>query len=605
MQPDQDCGNVAVPGISRFSAHSPAAASSPRVVLDCHGCEWTCCGLLDTVTAFAPGDLAGAFDKLESHLAAGRHAAGYFAYELGYAFERRLVPLLPANRKLPLLWFGIFATCTQGEGTDRGAVRTHTGPLAWEWERDRYSVAFARIHALIEAGDLYQANLSYRARFGFAGAPFDLYRDLRTRSRAGHCAFVDDGERQILSLSPELFFEISTDGVVRTRPMKGTAARGPSAEEDAAARARLSLSEKERAENLMIVDLLRNDLSRVAEPGSVVVEKLFEVETYPTLHQMVSTVAAQLKPGLRREAIVRALFPCGSVTGAPKLRAMEIIRETETSPRGVYCGAIGCFAPDGSATFNVAIRTLTISGGRGELGIGGAVVHDSRPDAEYDECRLKARYYETARQPLQLIETLRFSPEEGFLRLDLHLCRMASSASALGMHFERARARAALMECVQGSVGRLRVRMVLDENGTVSATSEPFTAACVPWRFAISGARVASRDPLLRHKTSRRELFDSEHARHAASGFDEVIFTNERGELTEGSRSNLFLEFEGRLQTPPLAAGLLDGCLRRELVDQGHCFEALLVPADVARADRVYLGNSLRGLIQAVAGGVW
>ena len=240
---------------------------------------------------------------------------------------------------------------------------------------------------------------------------------LRARSAAAHGAFIDDGERQILSLSPELFFDLSPDGQLTAKPMKGTIARGADLQSDADARAALAASVKDRAENLMIVDLLRNDLGRIAEIGSVRVEDLFAVETYPTLHTMVSTVKARLKPGSDIAAIVRALFPCGSITGAPKIRAMEIIRELEASPRGVYCGAIGHFAPDGSARFNVAIRTLTIRGGAGELGIGGAVVQDSASGAEYDECLLKARYYEAARRPLELIETLRWSPDEGFVRL--------------------------------------------------------------------------------------------------------------------------------------------------------------------------------------------
>jgi para-aminobenzoate synthetase/4-amino-4-deoxychorismate lyase len=578
--------------------------STPQIVLDDprSAGERIYARPLEVVRADAIGQVDAAFAKLEEALAAGRHAAGYFSYELGYALERRLVPLMPSSRNVPLLWFGIFADCEFGGGcADESAPSVHAGRLVHEWDEARYTASFERIRALIAAGDLYQANLSYRARFVFVGEPYAFYRELRSRARARHCAFIDDGERQIVSISPELFFDISPAGVVRTRPMKGTAARGTTTEEDSAARARLAASEKERAENLMIVDLVRNDLSRIAIPGSVEVENLFEVETYPTVHQLVSTVAARLAPRMRVETIVRALFPCGSVTGAPKIRAMEVIREIETSPRGVYCGAIGYFAPDGSAAFNVAIRTLTISGGNGELGIGGAIVFDSRARAEYEECRVKARFYEAARHPLQLIETLRYEPGVGFLRLDRHLARIASSAAALGFEFDAACAGHELQRCVAGRFETLRVRLTLHEDGMMCAEAEPFIAAPVPWRFAVSPVRVSSGDPLLRHKTNRRVLHDTEHARLSAGlGCDEVLFLNEHDQLTEGSRTNIFLEIEGRLLTPSLASGLLNGCLRRELLDEGSCFEALLTSADLDSAERVFVGNSLRGLVPAI-----
>jgi para-aminobenzoate synthetase/4-amino-4-deoxychorismate lyase len=328
---------------------------------------------------------------------------------------------------------------------------------------------------------------------------------------------------------------------------------------------------------------------------------MFDVETYPTLHQMVSTVSAQLALPCKAESIVRALFPCGSVTGAPKRRAMEIIRDVEASPRGVYCGAIGHFAPDGTASFNVAIRTLTITGGRGELGLGSAVVHDSRADAENEECRLKAQFFETVRKPVRLIETLRHTSCEGFVRGDRHLARMASSAAALGFVFDSQRAHAALEAAVCGHGGNARVRLLLDEDGTFSTEAEPLLELPSMLRYAISPRRVDSNDPLLRHKTSRRGFYDSERSRlAAATGCDEVLFLNENDELTEGSRSNIFIERAGRLSTPHIACGLLDGCLRRELLDQGDCREARLTLADLEQADRVFLGNSLRGLIPAL-----
>ncbi len=536
---------------------------------------------------------------LPEALAAGRHVAGYLSYELGYVLERRLRPLARRRLDLPLLWLGVF----EGFRADRApheARSWYAGPLRHEWDEAAYCSRFERVRCLIAAGDLYQANLSFRAGFAFLGEAEAFYRTLKKAAGARHCAFVDDGEWQILSLSPELFFDISCNGFVRTRPMKGTAARGGSPRDDEAMRKVLVSSDKERAENLMIVDLLRNDLSRVSRIGSVKVDRLFEVETYPTLHAMVSTVSARLEAHAGPEDVVRALFPCGSVTGAPKIRAMEVIREVESSPRGVYCGAIGYFAPDGTAAFNVSIRTLTISGNRGELGIGGAVVYDSRPEAEHAECRLKARFFETARRPLELIETLRWAPDEGFARLSLHVSRLERSAAAFDFPFDRGRARDALRAAVSGLRGVTRVRLALNELGSYHAGVEPLgEASCSPWRLTVSPHRVQSRDPLLRHKTTARETFDGEHVRATAAGYDEVLFLNEQGELTEGSRTNLFLERDGGLFTPRPDSGLLDGCLRRELLQAGRCSEARLTLRDLQGADRVYVGNSLRGLIRA------
>ncbi|MDE3114485.1 MAG: aminodeoxychorismate synthase component I, partial [Pseudomonadota bacterium] len=463
-----------------------------------------------------------------------------------------------------------------------------------------YAARFARAREWVAAGDIYQVNLSFRSRFTFQGDALALYLGLRRQARAAHCAYLDDGTRQVLSLSPELFFSLSADGRLTAKPMKGTAPRGTNDEADAAARARLAVSEKDRAENLMIVDLLRNDLGRVAEIGSVSAKDLFAIETYPTLHQMVSTVTAKLKPGSDIATIQKALFPCGSITGAPKIRAMEIIAALEQSPRGVYCGAIGHISPDGTARFNVAIRTLTIAEGRGELGIGGAVVYDSTAQGEYAECLLKARYYEEARRPLELIETLRFQPDEGFVRLDLHLARMARSAAVFSMPFSRAHALAALERAAANAMEPLRVRLTLNEQGGLAATAAPLGPDAQQWRYAVSPKRVLSSDILRQHKINWRELYESEHARLAReAGADEVLFLNEKGELAEGARNTLFVEIAGVLYTPPLGAGILDGCLRRALVDSGKCLERRLTPEDLARADRVFFGNSLRGLVPA------
>ena len=551
------------------------------------------------IQAAAPDEVPGALAALESALAQGRHVAGWLAYELGYVLEPHLNRLGWPGRTQPLLWFGVFDAPEAIARADlKSAGAAYAGKLRHEWDKAAYAARFAKVHDYIAAGDIYQANLSFRSRFAFAGDPLGLYLRLRDRALSPHGAFADDGARRILSLSPEQFFEISPSGKITARPMKGTAPRGADELSDARAKAALAASPKDRAENLMIVDLVRNDVGRLALIGSVAVQDLFAVETYPTLHTMVSTVTAQLKPATRVEQIVRALFPCGSITGAPKIRAMEIIRELEESPRGLYCGAIGMFAPDGAAKFNVAIRTITIEGGKGELGIGGAVVQDSTAESEYAECLLKARYFDSVREPIGLIETLRF--ENGFVRRDRHLGRMQRSAQFLSLPFDRDAAQRALDAAVRNAREALRVRLTLDEEGRFDCTTALLGAAPARWTWALSPYPVRSTDALLRHKTTWRQFYDAEQLRLASqSGSDEAIFINERGELTEGSRSSLFIRRGGALLTPALSCGLLDGVLRRELIETGECAEAILTPADLAAADEVLLGNSLRGLIRA------
>lgn len=558
------------------------------------------------IQANEPGEVEPALGALEKARRGGKYVAGYFSYELGYVLEPRLHALLPKCRTVPLLWFGVFDDCEEFEGAAVNSMlearvtgRAYGGPLAHGWAPDEYCGRFARVHELIDAGDIYQANLSFRSQFPIVGDSLWLYLKLRAQSKAAHGAFIADGHRSILSLSPELFFALSRTGEIVARPMKGTAARGSDVASDMAAHENLRNSAKDRAENLMIVDLLRNDLGRVAVTGSVSVRDLYTIETYPTVHQMVSTVCAQIKPETTIGDFAHALFPCGSVTGTPKIRAMEVIREMEPDPRGVYCGAIGYFAPDGSASLNVAIRTLTIAGRHGELGIGGAIVHDSRAGSEYAECLLKARYYEAARRPLELIETLRFSPASGFARKDMHLDRMARSASVFSIRFDRDAAVQEMTAAVTSAFNDQRVRLSLSEDGSFACTAVALPAAAsLPWRYAISPIVMPSDDILLRHKTSWREAYDAEISRMHEC--DEVLFVNQYGRLTEGSRTNIFLHRDGRLITPPLRDGVLDGCLRRELIEERRCEECEIYPRDLENADEVLLGNSLRGLLSAV-----
>ena len=438
---------------------------------------------------------------------------------------------------------------------------------------------------------------------GSGGDPFATYIALREKARSGGCAFLRFADEDILSFSPELFFRVQGRRI-SARPMKGTTARGPSIDDDARQRGALPADEKQRAENLMIVDLLRNDLARVAKPGSVEVTDLFTTETYPRFHTLTSGISAELAPQASFSSIVRSLFPCGSVTGAPKIRAMEIIREVEEGPRGVYCGAIGYVTRDAMA-FNVGIRTVVLRDGAAEVGVGGGIVWDSEPASEYAECMLKARFLTEAHEPFRLIETMRWVRGEGFHLLERHLARLRASSRYFGFRCDEAAIRRTLSRVVQTLDGVQRVRLTLGGAGDVRVEVEAIAlpAPGTVWRYALARERVDSGDWRFQHKTTLRALYDRElAAQRAATGCDEVVFLNERGEVTEGSRTNVFVERDGVWLTPPLSSGVLDGCLRREMIEQGapRVVERVLFPADLARGN-VWFGNALRGLVRARA----
>ena len=567
------------------------------------------------VTAWSPDQVPAALAEVDQARSAGFWAAGFLAYELGYLLEPRLAPLLPPERDMPLLWMGVF---DEPARLDACSVRRWLPPADSEipisnmrasMDPAAYRAAFERAHALIAAGDVYQINLTFRLSFDYRGDPRALYAALRRRQRVGHGALISTPDFHLLSLSPELFLSLR-DGTAVTRPMKGTAARGATAPADATIRERLRADEKSRAENLMIVDLLRNDLGRLARPGDVDVTKLFSIETYRTLHQMTSEIRATIGKDLGLAELLAALFPCGSITGAPKIRAMQIIRDLEPYPRGVYCGAIGYLAPRGNAAFNVAIRTLRLHpDGRGELGVGSGVVFDSDADAEYQECLLKAAFLTQPEPPLALVETLRWQRDGGYVLLDRHLSRLASSAAWFTLPYDEDQVRAFLGDAARGFDMRpMRVRLLLDEDGGLTVTSQPLpdrpdAAPPLPLRWRFATQPVSSADPFLYHKTSRRPLYDDALARARADGFDEVLFRNEFGELTEGAWSNLFVRRGGRLLTPPVRCGLLDGTLRQELLATGAAEEAVLRPEDLAGAEAVLFGNSVRGLMPAAPSG--
>ena len=350
------------------------------------------------VRAETASDVPAALEALDRARTAGKWLAGFASYELGYALEPRLAPLMPPAVPLPLLQFGVFAAPEPGEAflarAEAEAPESGLSPPLPDWSPEEHERAIRRVLDYVGSGDIYQANLTFRMSALATGTPAGVYGALRARQRVRYAAFLDMPETPaILSRSPELFFETDASGRIETRPMKGTAPRDPDPARDDQLRLELEQSVKNRAENLMIVDLLRNDISRICRVGSVRVPDLFRVESYATVHQMVSRVVGELLPGTRPSDIFRAIFPCGSITGAPKIRAMEIIRELEPTPRGIYCGAIGWLAPDGRSSFNVAIRTLMLAAdGTATFGVGGGIVQDSTPASEYEEALWKTRF---------------------------------------------------------------------------------------------------------------------------------------------------------------------------------------------------------------------
>lgn len=563
------------------------------------------------VSADHPDQVADALSRLEAASNDGLYAAGFFSYELGYIVEPKLRHLLPDQRSVPLLWFGLYRKpqeMTEPEVDHWLATHTRSGnyhfaDVEHAWTEDDYLLRFTDVIEKIRAGDIYQLNLTFKARFRLDGSPLTFYRDMRRRQRVAYAGIVDTGDVTILSASPELFIE-QTGQIIETRPMKGTSPRSGTLEADAEAKRILATDAKQRAENLMIVDLMRNDLGRISKTGSVEVTDLFTVETYLTLHQMTSGVRATLKDGLGLVDLLGGIFSPGSVTGAPKIRAMELIRHYESEPRGVYCGAIGYIAPNKNALFNVAIRTpVVFRGGRGEMGIGSGVVYDSVGEKEYAECLLKMKFLTDPPKPLELIETMLYTKADGFWLLDGHLARLARSAEYFNFPFDPDMIVKTLNDSVAENGGeRLRVRLLLNEFGQPSVTVTEIAKAAddAMIAFAISESRLDRNNALLFHKTTRRELYDKElQYYHDQYGADEVIYLNLENELAEGSRSNIFLEIDDELLTPHLKSGLLPGVLRANLIASGRAREQVLTLDDLRRADAIYLGNSVRGLQRA------
>lgn len=579
------------------------------------------------ITADKPQDVEPAFEAIEAALAQGCYVAGYMNYELGLSLEPKMLPRLQSSRfqapspqapspqaNVPLLWFGVFKDKTiisrselnewleqRGATTDQASLKNIS--ITPDESFSTYKNKFEKVKDAIIAGDIYQLNLTFKAKIKAVKNPLALYAKMRRNQPVSYASLIMTGEQSILSASPELFIE-NKAGWLETRPMKGTLKRAPTRKQDLIYQEALRKDEKSRAENLMIVDLMRNDLSRISETGTVTVEDLFKVETYHSLHQMISVVRAKQKPGLSILDQMQALFPPGSITGAPKIRAMELIDDLEDTPRGIYTGAIGYFAPDNNYCFNVAIRTVTLDrDGNGEMGIGSGLVYDSTAKSEYDECLLKMQFLQIERPEFSILETMAYKQGEGVLYKEEHIERLAHTASYFQYPFDRSKFEKTLESFIQDTNKDLRLRILLNVSGSISITP---TELDVPkkdqcWKIAWADKPVRSSNVYLYHKTTNRSFYDNPRLRAQArdKSINEVVFLNERGEVTEGSFTNIFIKKNGKLYTPHLSSGLLPGTLREHMIKKGDVIEQILTMNDMEDADEIYVGNSVRGLIKA------
>lgn len=544
---------------------------------------------LRCVEARRPEEVRRALREVErACLEGGLHAAGFVCYEAAPGLD----PSLPARDAgtLPLVWFGLFDRFEAGPCPHGGP------PAAADWKPDvdeeEYKANVERIRELIAAGHTYQANYTIRLRAKCE--PKDLLPLLAERN-GPYGAMIETGGWAVVSGSPELFFSRQGDRLT-SKPMKGTRPRGPHRAADEAMREALARSTKDQAENLMIADMVRNDLGRLATPGSVRAERLFEIEKFFTVWQMTSTVACQTRASL--QDAFGGLFPPASITGAPKRRTMEILRDLEASPRGVYTGAIGFLRPNGDAQFSVAIRTAVLDKASGEAtyGVGGGIVWDSNPSREWAECWHKA---EALRNPVPefcLLETMRWEPGRGFWLLDRHLRRLAESAAYFDYPYEEEAARSALRSSVAQRAEPAKVRLLLDSAGRAEAYAEPLPEiGPEPIRLGLCPFPVSSDDRFLYHKTTHREVYS--RALEACPGCDDAVLVNERDEVTESTISNIAVEVGGRLFTPPASCGLLPGTLRAEMLERGELEERKLTVGDLRRRP-VYLINSVRGVLR-------
>jgi para-aminobenzoate synthetase / 4-amino-4-deoxychorismate lyase len=566
-------------------------------------------GVLEATRA---GEVVATLEAAEAAAGRGLWVAGFVAYEAAPGLDPNLAvrdrDAEDPFAALPLAWFAMFERAEETTlplpRDEEGVAEAPEGTWVPTTPRDRYETSVDRIRDLIAAGETYQVNHTMRLRSRVEGDPRGLYRDLCYAQRGAFASYLDLGRYRVLSASPELFFELR-DGEIVTRPMKGTAPRGRWPEEDRAVAERLLASAKDRAENAMIVDLLRNDLGRISRIGSLAWADVFEVERYETVWQLTTTVSSTLESGIGLADVFRGLFPSGSVTGAPKVRTMEIIRELEDSPRGIYCGSVGYLAPAGSdrpgARFNVAIRTVTVDTvtGTAEYGVGGGITWDSDAEAEYEEAVAKARVLSARRPSFELLETMRHDPAEGVRHLDLHLRRLTASADYFGFRCDEIDVREVVEKAVASApAAPCRVRLALGKDGTARVACTPLASEPDIVRVALDDAPQDPRDIFLFHKTSRRQRYEDVRRRHP--GVDDVLLVNDRGEVTESTIANVAVRVGDRWVTPPIESGLLPGIGRAVAVEDGILTEAPVTIDALRSAEEIALISDARGWRRAI-----
>ncbi len=583
-----------------------AAQKKHSVLLEdaCGGSSYLFTDPVEVMEVHTLSGLDDLFVGIDAALQQGRYVAGFLSYEAGYGFEKTLRSCFVGPSRWPLAWFGVYdapvvfnpsvgpTTDADRNGKD-GAV---ADSLTIDLGEEDYAGKVGRIREWIERGDTYQANLTTTVRWQNQLAPDELLRRILQAQPVEFGALIHLGTTHIVSASPELFFR-RNGATIATQPMKGTAARGRTLDEDESRAAWLAGDEKNRAENLMIVDLLRNDLGRICELGSVRATDLFHVSRFPTVFQMTSDVAGTLRDGVTNAEIFHSLFPSGSIVGAPKIRTQQILRELEGRDRGVYTGCIGFFAPGDKAVFSVAIRTIVLDGAQASMGVGSGIVYDSNAADEYTECRTKTRFLTECAANFRLIETLLWNGE--FVFLNDHLERLCSSARYFDFAFDKSAATGALQCASHGFTpnAEYRVRLLLAADGSVALEPTPLPSPDGgPVSILIARPQTDAEDRFLFHKTTLRDVYDAALDRARQQDCADAIFFNRDGQLTEGAIHNIILVKDGVSRTPMLQCGLLPGIYRAHLLRTKQVVEAVLTLDDLLAADHLFLCNSVRGM---------
>lgn len=569
----------------------------PGTVFVQYGSEWLCFSSpRRVIQSFDHSEVLGVLQDVEEAVDHGMYAAGFVTYEASKAFDPAFENADPGS--LPLVWFGIYENIEKLADLPDSDEEFSVSEWKSTTNYEKYTASIKSIKDYIASGDTYQVNFTMRLFSEFSGYPWAFFLALNNAQKGNFGAFVDTGSHTICSASPELFFKLSGDKIT-CRPMKGTAPRGLTRAEDEANEKWLRASEKNRAENVMIVDMIRNDLGRIARPGSVSVPSLFDVERYETVLQMTSTVTAKTDASLSE--LFMGLFPCASITGAPKVRTMQIINELEDTARGVYTGCIGFVAPNREAQFNVAIRTVSIDKQTGiaEYGTGGGIVWDSIDENEYEECQTKALVLTEQRPSFSLFETMLWKPDDGYFLLERHLNRLFDSARYFSYPIGIEKIRVEL-ETVSKSFGEKphRVRLLASNDGSIDIQASVFdTELITPWHVSIANDPIDPQNRYLYHKTTYRDVYESAKAGHPDC--DDVILWNTQVEVTESTIANVVIRLNGELLTPPVSSGLLPGTFRAHLLDEGIVRESIISLDDLKNAEEIFLVNSLRGWIPA------